>query len=284
MKMFKFAKTSRKSQSGFTLVELSIVLVIIGLIISSVLVGQDLVRSAELRSTITQLEGFNSAVGTFRGKYNGLPGDLRGANRFGFVGDGNEDGVLTAANTALGLAAVENVFFWNHLGSSGAALIAGSYNGVAIETDNASTAIQVAANLPAAKAGNYWGVFGGHPTVTAEVAASTAEAGTNFYILGVTGSTTISEYTTAATLTSLEAQNVDSKVDDGRPSTGTVRARGASATLPDTAPSFENSAAGTGTTCVNSSGTYLAPTSALRYNTVGNSSTATCTLRFKMPL
>src|SRR5579872_6907625 len=82
-------------ESGFTLVELSIVLVIIGLIISSVLVGQDLIRSAELRATVTQLEGYNAAVGTFRGKYNGLPGDVAGAVNYGFASNGNGDGILS---------------------------------------------------------------------------------------------------------------------------------------------------------------------------------------------
>ena len=62
---------------GFTLIELSIVLVIIGLIVGGVLVGQDLIKAAEIRATVSQVEGYNSAVNTFRLKYNGLPGDRR---------------------------------------------------------------------------------------------------------------------------------------------------------------------------------------------------------------
>ena len=63
-------------RSGFTLVELSIVLVIIGLIAGGVLVGRDLIEAAAIRQQITQVERFKTAVQTFRTKYNGLPGDL----------------------------------------------------------------------------------------------------------------------------------------------------------------------------------------------------------------
>ena len=51
-------------------------LVIIGLIVGGVLVGQDLIRAAETRAQITQFEKYQSAVNTFRGKFNAIPGDM----------------------------------------------------------------------------------------------------------------------------------------------------------------------------------------------------------------
>lgn len=63
-------------RSGFTLVELSIVLVIIGLVAGGVLVGRDLIAAATIRSTISQIEKYKTAVNTFRGKYGYLPGDI----------------------------------------------------------------------------------------------------------------------------------------------------------------------------------------------------------------
>jgi prepilin-type N-terminal cleavage/methylation domain-containing protein len=54
---------------GFTLIELSIVLVIIALIVGGVLVGKDLISAAYVRAQITQIERFNTAVNTFYGKY-----------------------------------------------------------------------------------------------------------------------------------------------------------------------------------------------------------------------
>src|ERR1700712_2724582 len=86
---------------GFTLIELSIVLVIIGLIVGGVLVGQDLVRAAAVRAQISQIEKYNTAVNTFYGKYGYLPGDIKDpdATRFGFASrnpnggqPGNADG------------------------------------------------------------------------------------------------------------------------------------------------------------------------------------------------
>src|SRR3982751_930235 len=87
-------RSKGEAEKGFTLIELSIVLVIIGLIVGGVLVGQDLIRAAEVRATISQIEKYNTAVNTFRGKYNALPGDLNAstATAFGFLARGANAG------------------------------------------------------------------------------------------------------------------------------------------------------------------------------------------------
>lgn len=61
---------------GFTLVEIAIVLVIIGLIVGGVMVGRTLIEAANVRAQITQIEKLNTATNTFKLKYNGLPADL----------------------------------------------------------------------------------------------------------------------------------------------------------------------------------------------------------------
>src|SRR5262249_9059877 len=76
--------TAIQSPDGFTLVELSIVLVIIGLITGGILVGRDLIHAAEIRSTVAQEEKLNVAAQTFRTKYNCLAGDCADAATFGF--------------------------------------------------------------------------------------------------------------------------------------------------------------------------------------------------------
>lgn len=76
--------------SGFTLVELAIVLVIIGLIVGGVLAGQELVHQARIRQTVNQFTGFIAAAHTFDGKYGGMPGDLKNAtNHWQGVTNGN---------------------------------------------------------------------------------------------------------------------------------------------------------------------------------------------------
>jgi prepilin-type N-terminal cleavage/methylation domain-containing protein len=67
---------------GFTLVELSIVLMIIGLLVSGILVGKDMIRAAELRSITSEKDQFQTAVNLFKNKYLGLPGDLSNATAF----------------------------------------------------------------------------------------------------------------------------------------------------------------------------------------------------------
>jgi prepilin-type N-terminal cleavage/methylation domain-containing protein len=102
--------SSHPKERGFTLIELSIVLVVIALIVGGVLVGKDLIRASAVRAQITQIEKFSTAANTFRDKYGYLPGDIKDpdATNFGFkprgtgVGEGNGNGVLegiTNANT-----------------------------------------------------------------------------------------------------------------------------------------------------------------------------------------
>lgn len=95
---------------GFTLIEMSIVLVIIGLIIGGILTGQDLINAASIRAQTSQIEKYQTAVHTFQNKYGYLPGDIPNpyASNFGFQtrgtiegeGDGNGiiEGIATCGN------------------------------------------------------------------------------------------------------------------------------------------------------------------------------------------
>jgi hypothetical protein len=70
---------TENSKSAFTLVEISIVIIIVGLIIFSVTVGQELVRVSNIRAQIRQINEVKAAVTSFRDSYNGYPGDLHNA-------------------------------------------------------------------------------------------------------------------------------------------------------------------------------------------------------------
>jgi len=69
----------RKQEAGFTLVELAIVMIIIGLLIGGILKGQELISNAETTATIAQIKAFDGAISTFRDKYGVLPGDMNNA-------------------------------------------------------------------------------------------------------------------------------------------------------------------------------------------------------------
>src|SRR5689334_17885827 len=77
--MLPTRKTLR-SEAGFTLVELAIVMIIIGLLIAGVLKGQALIGNARVTSTVAQIKAIDAAVSTFKDTYAGLPGDLLSAN------------------------------------------------------------------------------------------------------------------------------------------------------------------------------------------------------------
>lgn len=118
--------STRYNNSGFTLIELSIVLVIIGLIIGGVLVGRDLIRQAEIRATIKQLEDFNTAANAFKTKYNCLPGDCPNAVEFGFAPNSNGTGdnvIGTGGSAGCNMTETlcqtkEHTNFWYHLAAA----------------------------------------------------------------------------------------------------------------------------------------------------------------------
>jgi prepilin-type N-terminal cleavage/methylation domain-containing protein len=214
---------------GFTLIELSIVLVIIGLIVGGVLVGQSLISAAAVRAQITQIEKFNTAVNTFRGKYGELPGDIEPSlvTQFGFTvvptraggaGRGNGDGLINA-NVYPGTNAIgwgnsgENLFFWADL-SANANLIEGTFNAV---TDTTAPVISANAGfapyLPQAKIGNgnYISVF----TVS----------GVNYFqIINPAACLGNSQFTANRGMTVAQAYAIDKKMDDALPATGGVLA------------------------------------------------------------
>lgn len=82
-------QTSHACRQGFTLIEISIVLVIIGLLVGGILAGREMVRQAEIRKQIQQIERYNTAVNAFVGKYDCMPGDCEKALELG-VGDAIE--------------------------------------------------------------------------------------------------------------------------------------------------------------------------------------------------
>src|SRR3569832_2207594 len=91
-----------RSTRGFTLIEIAIVLVIIGLLLGGVLKGQELITGARVRNLIQQQDGVKAAYFGFLDRYRSLPGDYASAkaNIPGTTQDGDGDGQIEASSAA----------------------------------------------------------------------------------------------------------------------------------------------------------------------------------------
>src|SRR5688572_14274483 len=127
-----------KRATGFTLIEIAIVLVIIGLLLGGVLKGQELITGARVRNFIQQQDGVKAAYFGFLDRYRALPGDYANAtaNINGVVatvacgnGNGNGDGTIATGNN-------EHTLVWEHLSKAG--FINGTYTCAAPATATTS--------------------------------------------------------------------------------------------------------------------------------------------------
>ena len=75
-------KKNRTRSQGFTLVELSIVIIIIGFLIAGIAAGTSLIKQAELNSVVTDLQNYQTAYNNFILRYNAVPGDMRNAETY----------------------------------------------------------------------------------------------------------------------------------------------------------------------------------------------------------
>jgi prepilin-type N-terminal cleavage/methylation domain-containing protein len=213
-----------KNRHAFTLIEISIVLVIIGLIISGVLVGRELIRIAELRSIVSDVEKFTTSLNTFRLKYNCIPGDCSNATYFfptnsggcpnGTAKDGtcngNGDGKLNEINSS-----GEGYRFWQQLALAG--LIKGNYTGfhggdIATVNQNIPPSSSIANAGYTITYSNYTGHYS-HGWWLGEAYTHKIQAGRS------SGSSNI---VWAGILTTQEALAFDLKYDNGEGTTGKI--------------------------------------------------------------
>jgi len=112
-----------KKQAGFTLIEIAIVLVIIGLLLGGVLKGQEMMTNAKIKRTSNDYNGMSAAIFSYLDRYSAFPGDdPNAAARWGAT-SGNGDGIIQG-NCFSTTATDESVNLWDHLRLSG--LIAGT--------------------------------------------------------------------------------------------------------------------------------------------------------------
>lgn len=190
----KSAVYALNKQRGFTLIEIAIVLVIIGLLVGGILQGQELIESSRVKQAVRDFNSTAAATFSYQDRYGATPGDdgpaatvnARGAS-WAAVAAGDADGVLEVVLAATFTGVTESGAFWQHLKASG--FISGDPNDAA------------AAALPA----NAWGGVLG--ITTADMGGGLT--GTKVCHSQVPGSSAIA---------------IDNELDDGLGDTGAVRA------------------------------------------------------------
>lgn len=231
-------------QRAFSLVELSIVLVILGLLTGGILSGQSLIRASELRGATTDLAKYTSATYAFRDKYFALPGDLSNAVKFWGRADGGADLTqncaapetdVNASNPAAtcngngdgtiggsGNLNTEGFRFWQHLSNAG--LVEGQYTGVGGAMTAGWRLAIPGTNTPIGRLPNSsffprWGTVGGVCTagyIYTSGSNRTTVRGSIFF------GQINSNLPWLALIKPEEAWNIDTKLDDGRPAQGKV--------------------------------------------------------------
>jgi len=214
----KLSMKKINNQRAFTLIELSISLVVMGLLLTAVIAGRELINVSKLKSVISEVESYKVAVDNFQTQYNALPGDMPNATSFWTtaqnseinVQNGNGDGKIWADKT-------ESYYAWNHL--TLAKFVPGTFSG------SSSYWAYAGVNMPASKYIENLG-FGldyfEHPWEYSKTLGSSMSA--NYLFMGLATNSGLVAYPDGRAFSPPDASYIDQKIDDGFPSSGNVLA------------------------------------------------------------
>ncbi|WP_041794903.1 prepilin-type N-terminal cleavage/methylation domain-containing protein [Pararhodospirillum photometricum] len=215
------------ARDGFTLIEMSVVLVLVGLLIGGVLKGQTLIDSTRLKMTVSQWEAVRAAFMAFEDRYGALPGDAPEATVYiggAHVTNGNGNGIIGPAGLGVsGAAGDESSRAWEHLAA------AGYLSGVRLDAGNTVET----SSLPARLSGLSFVIIHGRFGTT---------AGTGHWLRL---QDTPSGAPTRNVLSGTQAMEIDSRYDDGNADSGFI-----------VMSSFPGSGVGIADACKNADGTY----------------------------
>jgi prepilin-type N-terminal cleavage/methylation domain-containing protein len=264
---------------GFTIVEMSMVVLVISLIVVGVVVGQDIIKQANIRTVVTTVNEVNISLNSFRTKYRQLPGDFTKASDYGINSpkgsstvnvsstadnadsdcadttdcDGDGDGVLESVtlydamdtNTNHGAFEAEIANFWVHLSNSG--FIKEVYSQTAGCSGESCNMTRGSA-MPSLPVGNAMIALSNDNRVEYALGVDTPFeiAPTNYFNAAGKQTNSVAGYN----LTPEEAYGIDQKLDDGQPEEGVVQIF----TRYNGVGSFTVGALSSGLTCIASSG------------------------------
>jgi len=250
---FLSARCVLKNSSGYTLLEMAIVLIIIALLTGGIVVGRNLVEQSIKRAVLAEMDKYIKAVRLFSDRYNQLPGDINRAEALwgsdtvngcpgvfsaGTVpqtptcnGDGN--GTIGSFDGTNFTHTTEWYRAWQHMANAG--VIDGQYSGVG---GNATSDLLLGKSVPkSAYAGGGYMLLFRYYNGTPASAEDFLFTGQHVLEFGAVdsgcagGADTTSCITHGALLTPSDALEIDDKIDDGVPGTGVVMGRPSTSTL-----------------------------------------------------
>jgi prepilin-type N-terminal cleavage/methylation domain-containing protein len=198
---------------AFTLLELSIVIVVMGLFMGAVMAGKSVLRASKLRGAMAETQRFTQAIVAFQEKYQAMPGDFAAASTtWAGTGDGDGDGRVVVYANAVPVPN-EQYLVWKHLAKAG--LLTGSYTGAA---GAPATGAVLEQNVPESEvtSGGWQLFFNNADEVGGGLTMSFTTVSYNHYLL-------LHEPEEGeAAISPSEGKLIDTKIDDGIASTGNV--------------------------------------------------------------
>ena len=220
-------KLNNRKKTGFSLIELSIVLIIIGLLIAGVTGGASLIKSSELRAVITESRSWSVSVNSFYNQFDALPGDYN--KTLGSLAGGDGDATMEYDNDeSVGDGDYEGRNAWRHLAATNVLDTSIIYSGTSTATlpDAADPTSALAVTnfgtlIPASKISSAGWDFDYNTTSTHNVVVLTGAIGAS-----AAATNTLVNGTLVATgvITPTDSLSLDSKYDDGIANTGSIRA------------------------------------------------------------
>jgi prepilin-type N-terminal cleavage/methylation domain-containing protein len=223
-----------RNQSGFTLVEIAIVLVIIGLLLGGILKGQEMINQAKIKNVVSDFNGIASALYGYQDRYRQLPGDdSNAATRWNIPvcgGGAQGNGIIEGTYNTQGN---ETSCFWQDLRNAGFVAGQGSGPSSLINPTNAASGVI--------------GVQTGNGSFASPAPVMVPTGGGGFSSLMMC----------SAGLPDKIAIAVDVQMDDGVNFSGTMRGQGQTAPNPNVSPTITSTAGTPDFYAETGSNTYL---------------------------